>query len=421
MNCLKKWICSALVGLTVLQAMVLPVYAVGGAEDAVTAVETTAPVVAAEPAAMEETVPAQPAAQTVPAQTLPVEAVAEILPVETAPVETMPVETEALAPMNEDPEALKTEAVPQQTQPEAVIDAVPLYFQTDYPDVRYGNGTIETSGCGITCLAMVASYMTGHEYLPDELARYFGGRAENNMERLEIGSEAMQLPFEKMENFHKALEALREGKVVIALMNGNSIFTTSQHFIVLTGYNEEGKIMVHDPYQPNYDHWMLKNAFVNGFSEGDLSCGFAGSWAYDKSAMPEEPFLYQEELPDFSNPRYPDIQLTYEEMQLLARMVWVEARGESEEGQQAVAEVVLNRLAADNFQSTLKGVIYAENQFRSAAFLDEAEPGQAQYEAVERAIYGPYILPEDVVFFATYRTNENVWGQIGGHIFCYQW
>ena len=46
---------------------------------------------------------------------------------------------------------------------------------------------------------------------------------------------------------------------------------------------------------------------------------------------------------------------------------------------------------------------------------------QAQYEAIERALYGPYVLPTDVVFFATYRTNENVWGQIGGHIFCYQW
>ena len=42
-----------------------------------------------------------------------------------------------------------------------------------------------------------------------------------------------------------------------------------------------------------------------------------------------------------------------------------------------------------------------------------------QYEAIERAIYGPYILPKEVVYFATKPTNSNVWGQIGGHIFCY--
>ena len=62
----------------------------------------------------------------------------------------------------------------------------------------------------------------------------------------------MQLPWEKMENFHKAIEALREGKVVIALMEGQSLFTDGQHFIVLTGYNENGLIMVNDPFAPNY-------------------------------------------------------------------------------------------------------------------------------------------------------------------------
>ena len=99
----------------------------------------------------------------------------------------------------------------------------------------------------------------------------------------------------------------------------------------------------------------------------------------------------------------------------------MEARGESEEGQQAVAEVIINRMHADNFPETLKGVVFAEGQFKSAAFVDEAEPTQAQYEAVEKALYGPYVLPEDVVFFATYPTNDNVWGEIGGHIFCHQW
>ena len=85
-----------------------------------------------------------------------------------------------------------------------------------------------------------------------------------------------------------------------------------------------------------------------------------------------------------------------------------------------MAEVVLNRMASANFGNTLKGIIYGEGQFRSVPYLETAEPYQAQYEAIERAIYGPYVLPEDVVHFATYPTNENVWGQIGGHIFCYE-
>jgi hypothetical protein len=34
-------------------------------------------------------------------------------------------------------------------------------------------------------------------------------------------------------------------------------------------------------------------------------------------------------------------------------------------------------------------------------------------------MYGPNILPMDVVYFARWKTNDNVWGKIGKHIFCY--
>ncbi len=355
--------------------------------------------------------------------------VAETLAVEEMSSETIPVET-----MSEETDPGETVA-PEETEPAADVEvlpsledlpsaeegykSVPLYFQTDYPDNMYGSGTIADNGCSVTSLAMVASYLTGHEYLPDELAKYFGGVAENNIERLENGAETMRLPWEKMENFHKTIEALRDGKIIIALMDSMSPFTDTQHFIVLTGYNEDGLIMVNDPYAPNYEKWDLKRAFREGFAEGDICCGFSGAWAFDKDAMPSEPFLYHEE--DLSGePRYPDIHLTSEDRQLLARVIWVEAQGESEEGQQAVAEVVLNRMASPNFGNTLKGVIYGEGQFRSVPYLETAEPHQAQYEAIERAIYGPYILPQDVVHFATYPTNEQIWGQIGGHIFCYE-
>ena len=354
------------------------------------------------------------------------ETVSETMTAEEPAAETMQEELPEIE-VTATPELEKTEdeqviAIPSLEElpaPENGYSRVPLYFQTDYPNNMFGSGTIANNGCSVTCLAMVATYLTGHEYLPDELAGYFGGAAENNIERLEKGAETMRLPWEKMENFDRTMEALRDGKIIIALMEADSLFTSSQHFIVLTGYNENGLIMVHDPYQPNYEKWDLKRAFREGFEEGDICCGFSGAWAFDKDAMPEDPFLYFEE--DLrGEPRYPDIQLTYEERQLLARVIWAEAQGECEEGQQAVAEVVLNRMASPDFGNTLRGVIYGEGQFRSVPYLEDAEPHQAQYEAIEAAIYGPYVLPEGVVHFATYPTNNNVWGQIGGHIFCYQ-
>lgn len=297
---------------------------------------------------------------------------------------------------------------------------IPLYFQTDYPETRFGDGSVATDGCCVTALAMVATYLTGHEYLPDELARYFGGAAENNIVRLEKASETMRLPFSKAENVRQTFQALRDGKVAIALMNSASLFTDTQHFIVLTGLNSDGKIMVNDPYAPNYDRDNLARAFREGFDEGDIMLGYSGAWIYDKSAMPEDPFLYSEPEIVRGKPRYPEITLSLKEKQLLAKVVWVEARGEVLGGQQAVAEIVLNRIASEDFPDTLHDVIYEEGAFRSVPLLEEAKPTDTQYEAIENAVYGPYILPKDVFYFAPEPVNENVWGTIGGHTFCYQ-
>lgn len=340
---------------------------------------------------------------------------------ESAAVETVPQETEGGVPATEtEPTAPEATEVPVIEDPNAPKghNGVPLYFQTDYPNDIYGVGTIASNGCSAACLAMVATYLTGHEYLPDEMGRYFGGGAENNIARLELGSKTLQLPFEESENWHQTMAALREGKIVIALMESRSLFTNSQHFIILTGLNDAGKIMVNDSYEPNYDKWDIKKGLREGFDENDILLGYGGGWIYDKSAMPEEPFIYYEPEQTRGEKRY-NFDLTDQEKQLLAKVVWVEARGESKKGQQAVAEVILNRLSSDRFPDTLQGVIHAENQFKSAKHLDKAKPYQLQYEAVENALYGPYILADDVYYFATSPKTEKIWGQIGGHYFCY--
>ena len=108
-----------------------------------------------------------------------------------------------------------------------------------------------------------------------------------------------------------------------------------------------------------------------------------------------------------------------EETHLLAKLIYVEARGESEDGQQAIAEVVLNRLTSDLFSGSITAMINDESQFVPNKLIKEAKPGQAQYEAIDRALYGPYVLPKDVLFYGRVRTTDSEWGSIGGHIFCY--
>ena len=326
--------------------------------------------------------------------------------------------------------------------------SIPLYFQTDYPETLYGSGTVESSGCSITSMAMIATYLTGYEYLPDELAYYFGGRAESNIARMELAAETLGIPYEKPENWHYTLEELRKGKCAIVLVDSASDFTSTQHFLVLTGLVQveeesstgeaetvtmtetaeetqpmiEGpvRVLVNDAYAPNYENEKLKDGFENGFEQNAIIKGYQGAWVFDKSQMPEEITRYFEAPPEPADPRYDSIHLSFAERQLLAKIIWAEARGESPEGQQAVAEVVLNRILSDNFPEDVRDIIYQEGQFRTLGQIARAKPGQAQYEAIENAIYGPYVLPTDVVYFATFETNDNVWGKIGGHIFCYE-
>lgn len=119
--------------------------------------------------------------------------------------------------------------------------------------------------------------------------------------------------------------------------------------------------------------------------------------------------------------RYSSIDLSEEDIDLLARIIWLEARGESFEGQQAVAEVVFNRMLSEYFPDTLHEVIYEKNQFTTARNVHNADPGSTQYMAIEAALNGPNILPLDVVFFSVAPQNDNIWGSIGNHVFCYPW
>lgn len=302
--------------------------------------------------------------------------------------------------------------------PKQTMEAVPQYYQNDYPEEPYGYDTVANSGSNMTALAMVASFLTDHSYYPDEiaddLAHFMGG----DYQRLEYGSDLLQLAWERAENVHGALEAIQDGKIAIFLMNQNSIFTWKDHYVVVTGVNENGSYTVMDTNRDHYSKDSLKQRFETGFSAGDLTRGYRCAWIYDKSAMPEEPFLYVSE-PPAEQSRYPDLELTQEERDLLAKLICREAASEPFEGQQAVAEVVLNRLASGRFQSTVYNIVHAPGQFPSVPYLYKAKPDYTQYKAIEQALNGPYVLPEDVYFYATFRVNDNYWGQIGNHYFCY--
>lgn len=323
---------------------------------------------------------------------------------ETSGEETVP-ETEETVP-----EETAAEEPEEEKAPKAYYNEIPLILQTDYPDVPYSGGSLATSGCTMACVAMVGSYLRGEEVSPVDLARRFGKYEASNMQRMEYASIVLDLDFEMTLSWKKVMKALEEEKPVIIMVGKSSDFTNSQHMVVLTGMTEDGKITVNDPYGPNYTKWELIDGFENGFDEDEVKNGFAGAWIYEDYVEPPV-------LPT----RYPGVDLTPEEEYLLASIIWLESRGESFEGQQAIAEIVLNRLVSEDFPNTVNDIIFAENQFSTTKFLDDADPGEIQYKAIESALTGESVLPIDVFYFGRYPVNNRIWGTIGGHIFCYDW
>lgn len=133
--------------------------------------------------------------------------------------------------------------------------SVPLFLQWDpvwgYED--YGSDIIAITGCGPTCLAMAGYYLTGDENMtPGKIAKFAqrGGYYEKGYGSSwtliseggpELGLEVTELPLVKK----KINDALESGKPVILAM-GEGDFTTTGHYIVLAGIEEEG-YRVNDP------------------------------------------------------------------------------------------------------------------------------------------------------------------------------
>lgn len=132
---------------------------------------------------------------------------------------------------------------------------VPLFLQWDpmWGYEKYGSSYLAVTGCGPTCLAMAGYYLTGDpemnpltlsEFAEDNgyYARGYGSSWTLISEgSKKLGLTAKELPLVKK----KITNALEAGNPVILAL-GKGDFTTTGHYIVLTGVEEEG-FRVNDP------------------------------------------------------------------------------------------------------------------------------------------------------------------------------
>lgn len=161
------------------------------------------------------------------------------------------------------------------------IREIPRYYQTDYYHVNYRRGTIASNGCGVVSMAMMATYLLDRVYTPDGLVERYSHLTGTNVDRYNAMSQDLELPYVGLATkWSHVVAALEKGQVVVLLLNSQSVLTTGQHFVVLTGITENGCIRVNDPYEPNYTQYPT--SFSQGFDQSLLAPGFDGAWIYEK-------------------------------------------------------------------------------------------------------------------------------------------
>ena len=110
---------------------------------------------------------------------------------------------------------------------------------------------------------------------------------------------------------------------------------------------------------------------------------------------------------------------------LLARLVYGEARGEPYTGQVAVAAVVLNRVKSSSFPNTIAGVIYQNGAFDVVKDGQiNMSPNSTAIKAAQDALNGWDPSYGAIYYFnPNTATNKWIWSKtivktIGKHHFC---
>ena len=149
----------------------------------------------------------------------------------------------------------KKDTAPADTVGDIMQGEIPLLLQWDerWGYAYYADDMIAVNGCGPTAIAMVAAGLTGDNTItPYKVAQfaaengYYAGDAGTSWSLMTEGARRFGICGEEM--------GLGESEIFSALENGHPVicsmrpgdFTTTGHFIVLTGV-EDGKIRVNDP------------------------------------------------------------------------------------------------------------------------------------------------------------------------------
>lgn len=133
---------------------------------------------------------------------------------------------------------------------------IPLFLQWDerWGYETYGDDFLALTGCGPTSLAMVYCGLSGDPmWNPYRIARmaenegYYVPGAGSSWDLMTQGAAELGLMAQEVVFDEEHIRSLLEAGTPIICVVGAGDFTDSGHFLVLTGLDKEGKVLLRDP------------------------------------------------------------------------------------------------------------------------------------------------------------------------------
>lgn len=212
--------------------------------------------------------------------------------------------------------------------------------------------------------------------------------------------------------------------ILFAIFIGYNVFVRNQEIQALSKYGSRGSEVTQ--IQTKLKRWGYYNGNIDGIYGSQTLAAVKyfqrkNGLAVDGIAGPAT----LKAMGIFTSSSSSGSSSSSSNLNLLARVVYGEARGEPYSGQVAVAAVVLNRVKSSSFPNTISGVVYQSGAFDAVRDGQiNLSPNSTAIKAAQDALNGWDPSYGAIYYFnPSTATNKWIWSRpmtvtIGRHRFC---
>lgn len=112
-------------------------------------------------------------------------------------------------------------------------------------------------------------------------------------------------------------------------------------------------------------------------------------------------------------------KISQKDVEILAKIVYLESGNQGDKGEQAVIETIFNRVAHKRFPNTIRKVLSQKNQFSTWRRLGRGKMRTQELRNIYKVLSGDTnILSKKVVYFSVGPMNRKVELHYKNHYFC---